>query len=205
MEIEMLKVFNEEYQSQGIASRDEVHKKGLWHETFHCWLVSKNKDTYFIYLQLRSKTKKDFPNLLDITAAGHLLENETVREGVREVEEELGINVAFKDLISLGVMKDCLVTDEIIDHELTNVFLLMWNGEIKDFRLQEDEVSGIVKVDLDQFIDLWSGKTDHIVVEGIDYKNNFIHSKVSLENFVPHETSYIKNVLKGISNVLNHY
>lgn len=203
MQKEMLKVFNEKYQEQGVKSRDEVHKKGLWHETFHCWLVSRNRDSNYIYLQLRSKTKKDFPNLLDITAAGHLLEDETVNEGVREVEEELGISVDFKDLISLGVIKDCLITDDIQDYELTNVFLLMWNGDIKDFKVQEDEVSGIVKADLHDFIDLWSGVMDKISVEGLDYLNKPILKEVGLEDFVPHETSYMRNVLKKIGSTLN--
>ncbi len=198
----MLKVFNEKYQEQGVKSRDEVHKQGLWHETFHCWLVSRERDTNYIYLQLRSETKKDFPNLLDITAAGHLLEDETVNEGVREVEEELGISVDFNDLISLGVIKDCLITDDIQDYELTNVFLLIWNGDIKDFNVQEDEVSGIVKADLKDFIGLWSGVTESISVEGLDYLNKPIYTEVGLQDFVPHETSYMRNVLSKIGSML---
>ncbi len=199
----MLKVFNEEYKEQGVKSRDEVHKKGLWHETFHCWLVSRDRGSNYIYLQLRSKTKKDFPNLFDITAAGHLLEDETVNQGVREIEEELGISVDFNDLISLGVIKDRLITDDIQDYELTNVFLLMWNGDIKDFKVQEDEVSGIVKADLNEFIDLWSGVSEKISVKGLDHLNKPILNEVGLEDFVPHETSYMRNVLKRIGSTLN--
>ncbi|CAM5275178.1 NUDIX hydrolase OS=Lysinibacillus sphaericus OX=1421 GN=LS41612_02185 PE=4 SV=1 [Lysinibacillus sphaericus] len=46
----------------------------------------------YIYFQIRSGQKKDYPGLLDITAAGHLLAVETVEAGIREVKEELGVN-----------------------------------------------------------------------------------------------------------------
>ncbi len=195
----MIKVFDEEYQEQGVATRDEVHNKGLWHETFHCWLVSQEMNKYYIYLQKRSSMKKDFPNLLDITAAGHLLECETVEDGIREVEEELGIKVSYEDLISLGVIKDRLVTDKIKDNELTNVFLLKWTGKMEDFQVQKEEVSGIFKAELEPFVNLWSGKTDKILVEGFnmqqDHSKEEIRKKVGKEDFVPHETSYMKSLV----------
>ncbi|MEK4700857.1 hypothetical protein MKX47_14755 [Solibacillus sp. FSL R7-0668] len=51
---------------------------------------------------MRSKLKKDYPNQFDITAAGYLLATETVLDGVRELYEELGINIAFEELKALG-------------------------------------------------------------------------------------------------------
>jgi len=84
MENEQLKIFDEYRNQIGIATREDVHRLGYWHEAFHCWFISKEKGTDYLYLQLRSNTKKDYPNLLDITAAGHLLANETVQDGVRD-------------------------------------------------------------------------------------------------------------------------
>lgn len=102
MNDELLTTFDDNGNITGTAPRDEVHRLGLWHETFHCWFVSKEQDMLHIYLQLRSEHKKDYAGLLDITAAGHLLSDEVPEDGVREVQEELGICVAFEQLIPLG-------------------------------------------------------------------------------------------------------
>lgn len=93
MSIEMIKIYDEQKNPLGITSRDIVHQKGYWHDTFHCWFLKNENNIDYIYFQLRSKVKNDFPNLLDITAAGHILANETVGEGIREIKEELGMDV----------------------------------------------------------------------------------------------------------------
>lgn len=41
MENEMLKVFNADRKQIGVATREEVHRIGHWHEVFHCWFVSR--------------------------------------------------------------------------------------------------------------------------------------------------------------------
>ena len=85
--MEQLKVFDENYTYLRDESRDKVHREGLWHETFHCWLV----DDKFVYIQKRSAMKKDFPGLFDITAAGHILSTETVKMVFGKWKRNLGI------------------------------------------------------------------------------------------------------------------
>lgn len=200
---EVLKIFDENKNEIGIADRDEVHKKGYWHETFHCWFVEKNDDIDYIYFQKRSNEKKDFPNLLDITAAGHIMSNETVYEGIREVKEELGIDVKMKDLISLGVIEDSIVTNSFVDREFANVFL--YHKEDTDhFNIQIEEVSGIVKTEFYHFYDLCLGKKKEIKVE--EFEINELGEKIamtmntSLEQFVPHEKGYLEKVVKLIAD-----
>ena len=154
--MEMLKVFDVHQREIGVASRDEVHRLGYWHETFHCWIVSPGAE--YIYLQLRSKTKKDYPNLLDITAAGHLLADETVKDGVREIKEELGVDVSFEKLIPIGVIGYSMIQENLIDKEFANVFLYESALNWDDFVLQEEEVSGIVRVKFNDFCEFGWGK-----------------------------------------------
>jgi hypothetical protein len=63
MDIEKLNIFSKDRTKIGVASRVEVHKKGYWHEAFHCWFISKVDEVNYLNLQLRSKTKKENPSL----------------------------------------------------------------------------------------------------------------------------------------------
>jgi len=202
MEQELLKVFDNKHNPIGVETREEIHKLGLWHETFQCWFIGKQNKKQYIYLQLRSDLKKDYPGLLDITAAGHLLENETVFDGIREVKEELGIDVLFEELYSLGVLKYSVTTGDLIDNELAHVFLYDCVLEWDQFTLQVEEVSGIVQVELTQFVRLWNSELEEIEIIGFrveeDGARRPIHELVGKINFVPHEQSYYEEICREI-------
>ncbi len=194
MEQELLKVFNEQHQQIGVDTREEIHRLGLWHETFQCWFIGNHEGKQYVYLQLRSNLKKDYPGLLDITAAGHLLESETVFDGIREVKEELGIDIIFEELYSLGVIKYSVTTDDLIDNELAHVFLYDCVLDLEQFTLQVEEVSGVVRVELTQFVSLWQSEIEEIEIIGFEVEEDGtrrpIHHMVDKESFVPHEQSY---------------
>jgi isopentenyldiphosphate isomerase len=198
METEQLKIFDKARKEIGVASREEVHNKGYWHEVFHCWFVS-NDD---LLLQLRSERKKENPSLFDITAAGHLLANETVADGVREVKEELGVDVAFEELRSLGIIDYCSIQGTYIDNEIANVFLYKCDMEMEEFNLQKEEVAGIVKVDFNDFRQLWTGKKDVIRVAGYEVKadgsKHLINQLVGRDQFVPHPAGYYQTIIEKI-------
>ncbi|MDF2939105.1 MAG: hypothetical protein K0Q90_4478, partial [Paenibacillaceae bacterium] len=96
-------IFDEHMNHIGTASRQEAHAQGLWHRTFHCWVLRKGSAGWEILLQLRHKDKDTFPGLLDVSSAGHLLAGELVEDGVRELEEELGIGVPYPELFFASV------------------------------------------------------------------------------------------------------
>jgi hypothetical protein len=83
----------------GTKPRDDVHRDGDWHLAFHLWVVAPAG----VLLQRRASDKDSWPGRLDATAAGHLVAGETVADGLREAEEELGVAYAFGDLVALGV------------------------------------------------------------------------------------------------------
>lgn len=204
--IELLKIFNQEKDEIGVAPRDEVHKNGYWHETFQCWILTVVDDTYEIYFQIRSHNKKDFPNLLDISAAGHILSEERMEDGVREIQEELGIDVSYDQLFSLGIVKDEITSDKFIDKEFANVFMHLTNNGIESFTLQPEEVAGMVKTEFNNFYQLCMGEKEHIDVEGYivneDGKKCTITRNVSKQDMVPHRNAYFHEVATLMKNTL---
>ncbi|MDX5474636.1 MAG: NUDIX domain-containing protein [Bacillaceae bacterium] len=205
MESELFTIFNENYEKLGTATREEVHKKGYWHETFHCWFIKRENDEVKILFQLRSERKKESPNLYDITAAGHLLASETIEDGVREIEEEIGISLALENLHHLGMFKYRVVKDVYIDNEFAHVFLYETNYKMEDFKLQEEEVAGLIEVDFGNMRKLFMGESNEIEVNG--FKNTMngiveIHEHVTKNSFVPHETSYYHFILTSIQDYL---
>ncbi|MEK4907089.1 NUDIX hydrolase [Niallia sp. FSL M8-0099] len=206
MSIEMIKIYDEQKNPLGITSRDIVHQKGYWHDTFHCWFLKNENNIDYIYFQLRSKVKNDFPNLLDITAAGHILADETVGEGIREIKEELGMDVSMEDLELIGVIKDCIITENFIDKEFGNVYMYRVNEE-PVYKLQKEEVSGIVRTKFKNFYDFVFEKRTEITVNGFiinTYDEKLeITKSVTKEDFVPHSGSYLKDVVTIIKNVMD--
>lgn len=205
METELLKVFDQQENWIGTDTRSEVHKAGYWHETFHCWLTERIGKEDFLFFQIRSSAKKDYPNLLDITAAGHILAEESPMDGLREVKEELGLDLALEDLHSLGVIKDSLNGPGFIDNELCHVFLHTKHQPFDNYWLQIEEVSGIMMASVTEFENLWFGKVREIKVEGFLSNGNNekkSHSMVVAKNdFVTHEDTYIESIIKAIRNL----
>lgn len=207
MKTEMLRVFDENGKVTGIASREEVHQRGYWHETFHCWIISRKDGKDCIHLQLRSPLKKDFPSLFDITAAGHLASDETVKDGIREVEEELGLAVAFEDFIPLGIIKDEIREEEFLDNERCHNFLYrMDKNPDAMFELQKEEVAGMTAVEFTAFADLCLGKREQVVAEGFEVaeegSRKALITNISLDNLVPHSRGYLEEAVIRITREL---
>lgn len=198
MEQEIVKVFNEQHEQIGTATRAEVHEKGLWHETFHCWLV--NED--YIYFQIRSAQKKDYPGLLDITAAGHLLAAETVESGIREVKEELGLDIHVHEVVKMGMTSCSIVSENMIDNEFCHVFTYPFKHDWDSFELQYEEVSGVVRAKLDDAEAFFLGETATLNIEGYEYFPDGIRAKivrpVSTAQFVPYRELYVAHVIQFV-------
>ncbi|KAA0545305.1 NUDIX hydrolase [Bacillus sp. BGMRC 2118] len=206
METELLKIFNEKGIVTGTATRAEVHRKGYWHETFHCWFISKAEGKNYIYFQLRSKMKKDYPDLLDITAAGHLLAHESTEDGVREVEEEIGIHVSIIDLMSLGILKYEAIRGELIDRELAHTYVYEYKKGFEDFQLQSEEVAGMYRADFTSFSELVTGDATELPIEGFELNEAGekvkMRKNVTITSFVPHEEAFYRDVVNRIQAII---
>jgi isopentenyldiphosphate isomerase len=131
--------------------RAAVHRGGHWHQVFHCLLVRLGPPSR-VLLQRRLATAASFPGLIDITAAGHLAAGESPLDGVREIREELGIDVAPEQLVPLG--RRLLVDDrgEGLNREIAHVYLLSDERPLRAFDLTECDVDGLVELATDDLV-----------------------------------------------------
>ncbi len=205
---ETFDIFNDRMEMIGTASRQEAHLKGLWHQTFHCWVYRDIKGQGpSLLFQLRDAEKDTYPSLLDISCAGHLLTGENAEDGIRELKEELGLDVSFNELHSCGVfLKDNTINETLIDREFCHVFLYECHKEVSEYEFQVSEVSGLYFINMDEFQQLIQGDIESVVAEGISlnedtgerYEENRV---VSLSDFLPHHKAYYDLILREIRSL----
>jgi isopentenyldiphosphate isomerase len=145
--VELLDAFADDGTFLGALPRDEVHRRGLWHHTWHLWIVT-GRGT--IVVQRRSTAKAVHPGLLDVSAAGHLAAGEVPADGLRELEEELGVTADPAALVALGIRRDAVGTDREIVHE----HLLRDDRPLEAYRPDPAEVAGLLEVPIAGLPDL---------------------------------------------------
>lgn len=199
---ELLDIYDEYQVHIGVKERAAVHREGDWHKVFHCWVIYRGDDGLdYVVMQKRGPDKDTFPNLLDITAAGHYQAGEDIGDGIREVQEELGISVSFDDLVPLGQHIGVTNYIKLIDRQFCDVFLLVHPQDIRDYHYQKEELDGLVVFSIADGLKLFNGEVDSILVKatgfGVDELN------VSETDFVPRTDDYIQRVFLLAIRYLN--
>lgn len=149
--VEFFDVLDEEGNKTGeIKLREEVHRDGDWHKSVHIWIVN---DKGEVLLQKRSPNKDSHPNMWDISSAGHLVAGDDSLSGaLREIKEELGVEVLPERLSLIGTRKKAgKYTQTFINNEFSDVYLLRWSLPLNQLYIQEEEVSAVKYVSLDEF------------------------------------------------------
>ena len=206
--MEFIDIFDADYNYIGKEEKNEAHRKGFWHQTFHCWIIDSNGR---LIVQLRSKDKSTNPNLLDISGAGHLSSGESIEDGVRELKEELGLTVNPKDLIYAGYFKWASDNEskKIVPYhnrEFCHTFFLKSDIPLNQYRLQPEELDGIFSVELDDIKKLFSNKVETIKINGYirEYNNSLSANErdVSIKDFAKHDNLWLKvaNIIEDINS-----
>lgn len=204
---EVLDVFNEKKDWIGTAPRGEVHREGLWHQVFHCWVVSGSQEAgWKLLFQLRHPDKETFPDKLDTSSAGHLLAGETPEDGLRELEEELGLSARYEDLIYCGLhQEEYRISEHYMDREFTHVHLYRCEQSLEDYRVQESEVSGVFWVEAKDFRELVQGKVERIAIKGITYDRHGqpVHERrnVALSDYTDNTETYYELLFQALEKL----
>lgn len=157
--------------------KSEAHLKGLFHPTVHIWFYTSDGKILF---QKRGRDKKTFPLLWDVSVAGHIGAEENVIEAaIREVEEEIGLQISPSNLDKIGIFKSVQKHSEtLLDKEFQHTFLCELKASISNLSKQESEVEDLALFQLADF-------KSKVILEDLD-------------GFVPHTTSYYKKIIAEI-------
>jgi isopentenyldiphosphate isomerase len=198
---ELLDILDESGRRTGeVAPKGEAHRLGLWHRCFHCWICGSDREGPYLLLQRRAARKDTWPGRLDVTAAGHLAAGEETLDGLREVEEELGLRVDPERLVPLGTRKAEQEIPQGCDREFHEVFLLIDVTPPGELRLQEEEVEAVFRIYLDDVEALYktgSAPADEYA-EGRTWA-----TRISLTEFVPQDEGYLGMVATAARRLLS--
>lgn len=146
------------YNTQGLpvenegALQDEVLLNGLLHGASHVWIWRKVGTKTEILLQQRASTKQTWPNLFDISAAGHIDLGETpLGAAIRETSEELGFAPRKSDMVLLSVDKRVLKTADgrFTENEYYWIYVLHYRSSA-GIEFDHEEVSSIQWQDIEK-------------------------------------------------------
>ncbi len=152
-----------------VKLKSEVHRDGLWHKTVHIWCINSKGE---ILLQHRSKEKKNFPDMWDISVAGHISSGESSEQGaLREIKEEIGIDISVSDLKYLGtvVQESVLNNETYFDNELNDIYIFKLDNN-KDLKIQEEELDQLKWLPISEFQEWINEKRTDLVPHDEEYK-----------------------------------
>lgn len=96
---EILEVVDENCKPISLLNRENIHKKGLFHQIVHVFLFNEQGE---IYLQKKSQLVDENPGLWTSSASGHVLAGESfLITAQRELKEELSLKVKLKEFLKL--------------------------------------------------------------------------------------------------------
>lgn len=173
--MEYLDIYDEEGNHIGKEERSIVHECALWHKTVHCWLYDKEGNIYF---QIRSDKNK-----LYTTASGHVQAGESVQEAFgREIEEEIGYKIDYETSELVDVVKFIMDREEpdgsiFKDRVFANVYCCLFDGNLKKFDFQEEELNGIVKINAKRALEMIEQESGETKAERCYKENEEIKTK----------------------------
>ncbi|PEU18523.1 MULTISPECIES: NUDIX domain-containing protein [unclassified Bacillus (in: firmicutes)] len=193
-------IFNDNYEHIGICNKRLAHLEGLWHRVFTCIVINSGEKSMILQSKVPNQYSFEREDFLDISVGGHYKAGESIQDGIRELKEEIGIDVDFNELIEIGIRQTSkTVSAEYVVNEFQHLFLYDNTRQLTQYTPDNKEVKELVEVPIYQGIDLLLGKIDYLEVKvfGIkDGKRIVSHKVITLKNFVPDYLTIDKFMLR---------
>tara|TARA_R110002074_G_scaffold304331_2_gene475571 strand:+ start:315 stop:869 length:555 start_codon:yes stop_codon:yes gene_type:complete len=173
---ELIDILDSEGKFTGTSCLKSIaHKEGLYHATTHVWFYT---DDEKILLQKRAAVKKVFPNLWDVSVAGHIGAGEKITTAaIREVKEEIGLTISENQLIKIGLRKDEIIhPNGILDNEFKHIFICKLTVPVAKLTRQIDEVDALQLFDFTILKD--ASKHGNFTVPNINKYYDFVYDEI---------------------------
>ena len=171
LESENIDVLDEKRNKTGeVRMIDDIHWYGLWHSSARVWIVNSNKE---ILLQHRHPNSMEFPNMWDVSAAGHVSAgDDSLGTAVIETKEELGLEIDPTDFKLIHTLKKSDVSRDgtYKDNSFEDIYLVKKDIHIDDFKMQHDEVQNLKWVPIDEFKKMVLEKSSELVPHWDEYE-----------------------------------
>ncbi len=141
---EMLDVYDINGNKTGeIVERYHHQKDGAYYLCIHAYIVT--RDNKYI-IQRRSMTKKYFPGIWDITCGAADSGEDSYTAALREVKEELGLDLegCRYTLAGRNIFSDCL----------NDIYFFYSDYTVDDCVLDSDEVMEVRAIDFNELMEL---------------------------------------------------
>jgi isopentenyldiphosphate isomerase len=190
-----------------VKRRADVHRDGDWHRAFHCWVLDESeRDRPHLLFQRRGAHKDTWPSRLDVTVGGHYGHGETLRDVVREVEEEIGRSVSLDALVPLGVRQ---VVGEreagIRDREIQDLFLWRSDAPLAAYRPQPVEVTSLERVAVADVLALLTGSAERIAARVLTPDGAQCDGWVTEDDLIPTLDRYYYRVAVAVDLAARGY
>ncbi|MDC6389538.1 NUDIX domain-containing protein [Maribacter sp. PR1] len=180
---ELVDILDAQGNSKGISlMKSEAHRMGWFHPTVHVWFYTKNNQ---VLIQQRGKDKNTFPLLWDVSVAGHVGAGELIEiSALREVQEEIGLEIRLIDLYKIGVFKSIQKhSKNLIDCEFHHTYICELKVPFNSLKKQETEVESLALIPINQF----KKELFELNIQG---------------KYVPHKKTYYQTIITALEKVL---
>lgn len=138
--MELVDILNKQKEFTGETVDKHNVPKGMYRLSVHIWIINDKNE---ILLQQRLRTAHKFPNMWSNTGGAVQAGESSIVGAIRELKEELGIDVSKEELEFIASYKR--------PKDYADVWLLNKNVNVDDIIIAKDEVQDIKWVAMPEF------------------------------------------------------
>lgn len=140
-------------------TRENIHKLGLLHSEVAAFIYT---DTGEILLQKRKSNKATYAGVWSVTG-GHVLTGENNEAAIiREIKEELNLEIKNEKITFVTTYKSKKVKDDIINNKFFNIYNVeIDESQFKKIKIQKEEIEDIKLFSIEEIENILNSEDKH--------------------------------------------